>query len=266
MMVIVRPGWDWASPAGPFPERNLAMTQADVRTLSHGPHGGLRPGRRRWPWILAGTALPVVALLALLAAAVYFVVSPPAAAPLALSRSAAAPVGPVSGTWSVASGSVAGFRVRASAVGIGHDVVGRTSAVTGSIVVSGDWVTSAQLRIGLTGIKVDGRHQPQLAQSLRTRQHPVATFHLTEVATLSRAFNSGAVVTRRVAGFLFLNGTACPVTATISARRDGPDLQVVGQIPVELAYWRIQDPSGAGLLGSLADHGEAEFRLSLDRR
>jgi hypothetical protein len=199
--------------------------------------------------------------------AVYFVISPQAAAPLALPRSAAAaPAGPVSGTWSVGSGSVAGFRVRASAVGIGHDVVGRTSAVTGTIVVSGDWVTSAQLRIGLTGLKVDGRPQPQFAQSLRTRQHPVATFHLTEVATLSRAFTSGAVVSRRAAGFLALDGTACPVTVTISARRDGSELQVVGSIPVELAYWRIQDPAGAGLLGSLADHGEAEFRLTLHRQ
>ncbi|HMH92480.1 MAG TPA: hypothetical protein VK586_15515 [Streptosporangiaceae bacterium] len=143
---------------------------------------------------------------------------------------AAAPVGPVSGTWRVAPGSVAPFRVRATAVGIGHDVVGRTTA------------------------------------SLRTRQHPVATSHLTEVATLSRAFTTGAVVTRRAAGFLSLNGTACPVTATISARRDGSHPQVAGSIPAELAYWRIQDPAGAGLLGSLADHGEAEFRLTLHRQ
>jgi polyisoprenoid-binding protein YceI len=194
-------------------------------------------------------------------------VSPPAAAPLALPRSPAArPVGPASGTWSVAPGSLAGFRVRASAVGIGHDVVGRTGAVTGTVVVSGDWVTSAQLRIGLTAVRVDGRPQPQLALSLRTRQHPVATFHLTEVATLSRAFSSGAVITRRAAGFLSLNGTACPVTVTLSARRDGPDLQVAGSIPVDLAYWGIRDPAGAGLLGSLADHGEAEFRLTLARR
>jgi hypothetical protein len=248
------------------------MTQADLRTRSHGPRGrrpgghgsgGLRHRRRWWPWILAAVAVPV---LCLLAAAVYFVVSPRAAAPLALPRAAAAaPAGPVSGTWRVAPGSVAGFRVRASAVGIGHDVVGRTGAVSGTIVVSGDWVTSAQVRIGLTGIKVDGRAQPQLALSLRTRQHPVATFHLTEVATLSRAFSSGAVVTRRAAGFLSLNGTACAVTVTLSARRDGPDLQVAGSIPVELAYWGIRDPAGAGLLGSLADHGEAEFRLTLTR-
>ena len=130
-------------------------------------------------------------------------------------------------------------------MGIGHDVVGRTAAVTGSVVVSGDWVTSAQLRIGLTAISVDGRPQPQLAQSLRTRQHPVATFHLTEVATLSRAFSSGAVITRRAAGFLWLNGTACPVTVSLSARR-GADLQVAGSIPVDLAYWGIRGRRAPG--------------------
>jgi hypothetical protein len=41
---------------------------------------------------------------------------------------------------------------------------------------------------------------------------------------------------------------------------------VAGSIPVDLAYWGIRDPAGAGVLGSLADHGEAEFRLTLTRR
>jgi polyisoprenoid-binding protein YceI len=240
------------------------MPQAGVRTRSSLP-GGLRPRRRRWwPWLLAGAVLPV---LALLAAAVFFVVTPPVPAPLTLSRSAAAaPAGPLAGTWEVARGSLAGFRVRASAIGVGHDVVGRTSAVTGAISISGDWVTAARLRIGLTAIKVDGQAQPQLADSLRTGQHPAATFHLTEVAVLGRAFSTGAVVTRRVAGFLALNGTECGVTVTISARRDGSALQVAGTIPVDLAYWGIRVPAGAGLLGSLADQGEAEFRLVLHRQ
>jgi polyisoprenoid-binding protein YceI len=239
------------------------MAGADLQTRSYRAPAGLRPRRRWWPWLAAAVSLPV---LGLLAAAVFFVVSPAAPAPLTLSRAtAAAPAGPVTGNWTVGAGSAAGFRVRASALGIGHDVVGRTSAVTGTIAVAGDWVTGAQLRIGLTGIKVDGQAQPQLTRSLRIQQHPTATFHLTEVATLGRAFSSGAVVTRRVAGFLDLNGTACPVTVTISARRDGTALQVAGTIPVELAYWGIQAPPGAGLLGSLADSGEAEFRLILHR-
>jgi polyisoprenoid-binding protein YceI len=227
------------------------------------PQARLTPRRRWWPWLTAAALVPV---LALLAASVYFVVSPAIAAPLALPARAAAPAGPVSGTWTVARGSLAGFRVPATAVGISHDVVGRTDAVTGSVAVSGTWVTSARLRIGLADIRVDGQVLPQLADSLRTRQHPDATFSLTEVAALGRAFAAGRTVTRRVAGFLSLNGTACGVTVVISARRDGTALQVAGTIPVELGYWGIKDPPGAGVLGSLGDDGTAEFLLTLHRQ
>jgi polyisoprenoid-binding protein YceI len=241
----------------------MRTIQAYPRARALLPPARLTPRRRWWPWITAAVLLPV---LALLAAAVYFVVSPAAAAPLALPARPAAPAGPVSGTWSVARGSLAGFRVPVTAVGISHDVVGRTGAVTGSVTVSGDWVTAARLRIGLTAIRVNGQELPQLADSLRTRQHPDATFSLTEVATLGRAFTAGRVVTRRVAGFLTLNGISCGVTVIISARRAGTVLQVAGTIPVDLAYWGIQAPAGAGLLGSLADHGTAEFLLTLHRQ
>jgi hypothetical protein len=55
------------------------------------------------------------------------------------------------------------------------------------------------------------------------------------------------------------------VAVTISARRDGSEIQAAGSIPVPFADWRIIGPAGYGLLGSLADHGTAEFRLVLDR-
>jgi YceI-like domain len=241
----------------------MRTIQAYPRARARLPEARLGPRRRWWPWITAAVLLP---LLALLAASVYFVVTPAAPAPLALPARAVAPAGPVSGTWGVGRGSLAGFRLAARAVGISNDVVGRTSAVTGSVAVSGDWVTAARLRIGLTAIRVNGRKLPQFADSLRTRRHPVATFSLTEVATLGRAFTAGRAVSRRVAGFLDLNGTACAVTVTISARRNGSALQVAGTIPVDLAYWGIKNPAGAGLLGSLADQGTAEFLLTLHRQ
>ncbi len=51
----------------------------------------------------------------------------------------------------------------------------------------------------------------------------------------------------------------------ISARRDGSALQVAGSIPVTLSDWGIKAPAGYGFLGSLADHGVAEFLLVLHR-
>jgi hypothetical protein len=66
-------------------------------------------------------------------------------------------------------------------------------------------------------------------------------------------------------GLLELNGVSRPVTFTVSGRRSGTALQVAGSIPVAFSSWDITGPSGYGWLGSLADHGVAEFLLILDR-
>jgi len=67
-------------------------------------------------------------------------------------------------------------------------------------------------------------------------------------------------------GRLSLNGVTRPVTLTVSGRRDGTALQVAGSIPVAFSRWDIKGPGGAGFLGSLADHGVAEFLLTLNQR
>ena len=55
------------------------------------------------------------------------------------------------------------------------------------------------------------------------------------------------------------------MTFTVSGRRDGTALQVAGSIPVTFSAWDIKGLSGYGFLGSLADHGVAEFLLVLHR-
>ena len=224
-----------------------------------------RPPRRRhwWRWILGGFLAIVV--LVVLAAAI-FIKLQPAPAPLALPTAAAsAPGGPLDGTWDVAPGSVAGFRVQETFLGMSNDTVGRTHAVTGTITISGGRVTAAAFRIGLTAIKVGGKAQPQFATSLGTRDHPDATFTLAQPVTLSSAFTSGATITATATGQLTMHGTSHLVTATISARRDGPALQAAGSIPIAFAGWGIKGPQGYGILGSLANHGTAEFFLILHR-
>jgi len=95
------------------------------------------PGRRRrwWQWLLVGVVLLVVIVVG---GAAIFVKSQPSAAPLTLPSAAARPpAGSVDGTWDVAAGSVAGFRIRESALGFGNDVTGRTTAVTGTAIIAG---------------------------------------------------------------------------------------------------------------------------------
>ena len=122
-----------------------------------------------------------------------FIKLQPSPDPLALPVSPASPsAGPLDGSWAVAPGSVAGFRVRESFLGLGTDVVGRTSMVTGTAVISGGRVTSAAFRMDLAAIAVNGKTSPQVTSSLHTGQYPGATVTLTMPVALSSAFAAGA--------------------------------------------------------------------------
>ncbi len=222
------------------------------------------PARRRprlW-WVLIGIAL----VLALIIAVVGALISRPEPAPLALpDRTAAAPVGPLEGDWSVTAGSVAGFRVAQTVLGFGSEVVGRTRGVTGTIAIAAGTVTTATFRVALPTVTVSGKHERQLATSLTTSTHPIATIRLARLVRLSPAFAAGATVRTTARGYLTLRGITKLVAISFAARRNGLELQVAGSIPVSFARWRIQDPAGFGFLGSLADHGTAEFLLTLRR-
>jgi len=222
-----------------------------------------RPMQKRhwWRWIVVG----LVALILLVVLAVgLFIKLQPSPAPLALPRGAARPAaGPVSGSWSATAGSVAGFRVQESALGFSNDVVGRTDRVTGAIAVSDGRVTAATFRIDLATVTVNGKTQPQFARSLDTASYPVATFTLARPVTLGPAFASGATVTVAAIGDLTLRGVPHLVTFTIMARRDGAALEAAGSIPVTFSAWGIREPAGFSFLGSLADHGVAEFLIVL---
>jgi polyisoprenoid-binding protein YceI len=225
---------------------------------------GRAPRRRHWwRWIvisaaiLAGLVYGAAALIIKLPS-----VPPPLALPTA---GASAPAGPLDGTWRVAAGSVAGFRVRETALGFSNDAVGRTSAVSGVLTVSGGRVTQATFRVDLTAVKINGKTQPQFGISLGTQAHPIATFTLSHPVPLGSAFASGATITSTAAGALAMNGVSRPATVTIGERRDGPVLRAAGSIPVQFSAWGIKAPAGYGVFGSLASDGIVEFSLILDR-
>ncbi|MFI5064794.1 MAG: YceI family protein [Streptosporangiales bacterium] len=222
-----------------------------------------RPRKRHWlRWALAGTAVLVVVVLGAVAA---FIKLQPAPAPLALPAAARAPSGPLTGRWDTAPGSVAGFRVPDTALGLGNEVVGRAQAVRGSLVISGDRLVSGTIRVDLRAITVNGKRQAQFAASLGTREYPAATFTLGRPVPLGPAFAAGRSVTADITGRLTMHGVSRLVAVTLSARRSGSVIQAAGRVPVVFAAWRIKAPAGFGFLGSLADHGVAEFLLVLHR-
>jgi len=233
-----------------------------TRNLPAGALPASKGRKHRWTRrILVG----VVALLAVVVLGSWaFIKFQPTIPPLALSA-ASPPVGALDGTWAVSTGSVAGFRVPETAFGMSNDVAGRTTAVSGTVVISGDRVTSATFRIDLAAVKVNGKPQPQFAKSLDTQSFPDATFTLAKPVELGSSFASGTTVNLTATGRLTMNGVTHLVTATVSARRDGAALEAAGSIPVTFSEWGIKGPAGYGFFASLANHGTAEFLVSAHR-
>ena len=226
-------------------------------------HSGESGRRKRhwWRWIIGGVAAILVLIVA---AVVLFIKLQPSPAPLALPNGKAdPPSGVLDGEWSVGSGSLAGFRVKETAVGVSNYVVGRTSAVTGTLTVSDDQVNSATFHINLTDVTVNGKAEPQFQRSLGTAEHPNAVFTLTKSMALGPGFVSGGTATVSATGDLSMNGVSRLVTFTVTSRRSGNEVEVSGSVPIQFSEWAIQGPAGAGFLGSLANNGVAEFLLYL---
>jgi polyisoprenoid-binding protein YceI len=229
------------------------------------PSAPERPRRkRRWlRWTIAGTATLVVLTVGLVAVAIKL---QPVPAPLALPANAAAPVGPVDGAYQPAGGSVAGFRIQQTVLGLASDVVGRTTDIAGTATIAGGQVTTADLRVGLLALTSgDAKPAPQFGISLDTQRYPDATISLARPVTLDAAFASGTTLTVNAAGTLTLHGVTRTVTVPLSVRRHGTSIDVAGSVPVAFADYGITGPTGYGGLGSLADHGVAEFLLVLHR-
>ncbi|WP_432837651.1 YceI family protein [Dactylosporangium sp. CA-092794] len=220
--------------------------------------------RHRWlRWTLGGGVALIVLLLAGVALAIKLQPTP---APLALPASAAAPDGPLDGTYQVAAGSAAGFRIEQTVLFLTSEVVGRTTDVTGTVTVTGGQATAADLRINLLALTSNGdKPAPQFGISLGTGQYPVATVGLAQPAPLGTAAQSGGATTVDASGTLTLHGVTHTVTVPLALRRDGANLDVAGRLPVTFKDYGLASPEGYGPVGSLADHGTAEFLLVLRR-
>ena len=226
-----------------------------------------RRRRRRWlRWTLMGFAALLVLLVGGVAAAIKL---QPVPEPLTLPSAVAATAGLVNGDYRPVDGSVAGFRIQQTVLGLSSDVVGRTTDLTGTATVARGQITAARLRIGLLALtSAGGKPAPQFTNGLDTQRYPDATVELTQPVALdpaaATATNNAATGTNTTAtGTLTLHGITRTVTVTMSVRPDGTGIDVAGALPVAFADYDLTKPRGYGSIGSLADHGTAEFLLLL---
>jgi polyisoprenoid-binding protein YceI len=238
--------------------------------------------RRRWALGLAGAAAAVV-VLAVGGTFLYIhVISGPTPAPLGLKPAAgsgtgpasegrSAPAGdsaatPVAGTWDAAKGSVVGYRVKEVLFGQNHVAVGRTSAITGHITISGTAVTAGSFTVQMATIKSDEsqRDVQFRGRIMDTSAYPTGTLTLTRPIALAPVPAPGGIRTYTVTADLTLHGRTRTVTFPLSAERASGKIDVSGSIPVLFADWGIPNPSFTGFV-TTQNHGTLEFLLKLAR-
>jgi polyisoprenoid-binding protein YceI len=232
---------------------------------------------RRWKWLLIVPVLVVVLVSGGTWAYIRFVHTD---APSRLSLSTAAPSGEVAapagntlnaeasgvdGTWSVASSSEAGYRVKEVLFGQSTEAVGRTSQVDGKLVISGTSVTAADVIVDMTTVASDeGRRDNQFrGRIMNVATYPTATFTLTKPIQLGSLPADGAQLTVPATGTLTLRGVTHTVSIELTAQRSGSTIKALGSIPVAFADYGIPNPSFGGI--TTEDHGEIEFLVTFAR-
>jgi polyisoprenoid-binding protein YceI len=171
----------------------------------------------------------------------------------------------IDGTWNVAPGSQAGYRVPETLFGQSTEAVGRTSGVSGTMTIAGSTVGDAMLQVDMTTVTSD---QSQRDGQFRGRimdvsTYPTATFDLTSPIDLGSVPADLAEVQAKASGELTMHGVTKPVTIDVAARRNGATIEVTGALPITFADWGISNPS----LGpaSVGDHGTMEFAVVFAR-
>jgi polyisoprenoid-binding protein YceI len=238
---------------------------------------------RHWlRWLLA--ALAVVVVLAIAGPFIYihfFNGSTPAALSLknqpsstasastaatSTATASTAAAGPVAGSWTVGQGSIVGYRVNEVLLGQNATAVGRTSSVTGHLVIAGTTVNTASFSVPMATVHSDkSQRDAQFdGRIMNVAQYPTATFALTSPIDLAPLPAAGTIKDYTAHGRLTLHGTTRAVTFTLTAERKGSQIEVSGDIPVLFSDYNIQNPSFAGFV-TTQDHGLLEFLLVFNR-
>ena len=170
------------------------------------------------------------------------------------------------GTWTVADGSEAGYRVVEDLGSIqDFEAVGRTGEVTGSLEIEGVAITEAGFEVDVASITSDdGRRDDAFrTRVMATDEFPVAILTLVEPIDLGALPEPGTPISTEAAGELTLRGVTMPVTVDVAAQLLGAQIEIVASIDVLFSDYGIANPSNA--LVSVRGEGKVEVRLLLDQ-
>jgi polyisoprenoid-binding protein YceI len=211
---------------------------------------------RKLRWVIGAV---VVIVAAGVAAGAFYIFGgsspPPPKLPTASSVASSQTAGSPAGTWRVvpAPSTYVGYRVQELFAGetIHKDAVGRTGGV--------------QITANLAGLRSDrGPRDTYLhTHALETDTIPNATFALSAPNPLPTTPKVGTELQVPVTGTLTVHNVTRDITVTLTARWDGPTVDVVGTVPIKFADYGIEKPKTAVV--ETEDHGSLELSLHFAR-
>jgi polyisoprenoid-binding protein YceI len=233
------------------------------------------PKTKRGIALSAGAGIVAIAIAGF--AVIYFVLFP-TSSPKPFALSASASTGPVSsstrfaGDWKIATGSVAGYRVREKLAFLPaeSDAVGRTSAITGTATLTetGHRVTvsAASFTVDVADLKSNEAMRDQHIQTIgiQSATYPKATFRLSTPLTLPAAADSGSLVHTSVTGVFDIHGTSRRKTVPLEMRLGSAAIAAVGSLTFPWSEFNMTAPSVGGFV-SVTSHATMEFDLRLAR-
>jgi polyisoprenoid-binding protein YceI len=180
------------------------------------------------------------------------------------------PAASLPGTWSVAGGSLAGYRVREQLASLPaeSDAVGRTTAITGAatLAAAGDSVsvTAASFEADLTALQSDEDRRDRRIREigLESTRFPTATFVLAAPVAVSAAALSGAAADVTLVGDLTIHGVTKRVEILAQAQLAGDRIEVAGSLTFPFADFAIEPPNIGGFVTVQPD-ATLEFLLIL---
>jgi polyisoprenoid-binding protein YceI len=173
-------------------------------------------------------------------------------------------------TWTVAGGSVAGYRVREQLAFLSapSDAVGRTSSIKGSVTLATSGgvstVTAASFTVDVSTLTSDRSMRDNRIRSigLQSDQYPTASYVLTSPITLPASAAAGQAVHLASTGRLTIHGTTKTETIPLDARLTGSQLEVAGSITFPWSEFGMTTPSVGGFV-TVTGQATMEFDLHL---
>jgi polyisoprenoid-binding protein YceI len=178
----------------------------------------------------------------------------------------------LAGSWKIASGSEAGYRVREKLgfLPAESDAVGRTAQITGSATFTESsgkiTIHAASFDVAVSTLKSDRSMRDEKIHQigLESSRYPTATFALSSPVAISASAIKGKVARVEVTGTFTIHGTAKKQTIPVEMSMSGSTFEAVGSLKFPWSEFGMTAPSVGGFV-NVTGKATMEFDLRMQR-